>query len=503
LNTQSWTASSLVLTVVLSGCAPMHDVAQPAPAASLFDGGGYPVEVCDAAYAGRAAACAISGSGPRQLLRANLISGGRLLVGGSLLIGADGRIEAAGCAVPVAADTVLVDCPGALVSAGLLNLHEHIDYSYQQAAQAAQAQAPTLTWQHRNDWRKLSAAERGFEGDAPTDKTVQAEVSERAMLRHALSGATAVSGAKDFRAFLRNLKLADAPLAVPAGSPVLDNTFPVNDARSMETLAAPCSAAQVAAVKFAPDQPFIPHVGEGTNAGARWEVDCVLDAITAKTTPSAFIHGVAISAPQITRLKAQHVAVVLSPRSNFRLYGATAPVLALQDAGVTLALGTDWSPSGSLTLLDEARCLARYNHDSLQDRLSAADLHRMMTSDAARAVGLQQQVGALAAGEWADLVVFDTEGSRSLAAILARTALRQTLAVMVGGRIASAPLAWAGALPQLDNCSADPRDLCGQQRLVCGANSARPLAGLLRQAVYTLDDSRLCQPQTTDDCVLR
>lgn len=92
------------------------------------------------------------------------------------------------------------------------------------------------------------------------------------------------------------------------------------------------------------------------------------------------------------------MAVVLSPRSNFQLYGATAPVAALKAAGVTLAIGTDWSPSGSLTVLDEARCLERYNRDALHGLLTPSDLHRMMTSDGARAVGLAGQVGALAHG---------------------------------------------------------------------------------------------------------
>ena len=116
------------------------------------------------------------------------------------MINADGRIEAAGC-VPPPSDAVLLDCPGALVSAGWMNLHEHIDYSYQQPAAP-----PVLKWAHRNEWRRLSAAERGFEGDAPKDKAVAAEVSERAMLRHAMSGTTAVSGAKDYQAFARRWK---------------------------------------------------------------------------------------------------------------------------------------------------------------------------------------------------------------------------------------------------------------------------------------------------------
>jgi cytosine/adenosine deaminase-related metal-dependent hydrolase len=212
---------------------------------------------------------------------------------------------------------------------------------------------------------------------------------------------------------------------------------------------------------------------------------------------------VAISGPQIERLKQQNVAVVLSPRSNLELYGATAPVAALKAAGVTLGLGTDWSPSGSISLLDEARCLSRYNRDNLNGLLSAADLHRMMTSDGAKAVGLQGHVGALAAGEWADVVIFDTAGRRNLSEILENSALPETLAVLIGGRAAMTPATWAGKLPQLENCSVDPRDLCGSQRLICGANSQRPVSKLLQQAVYTIDDGRLCRPQPTNDCVVR
>jgi len=491
--------------LLLSACAPM--ATHQGLVANGFDAGGYSVVICDAAYAGKPAACMVSGSGDRQLLRGNLISNGRMYVGGSLLVGADGRIEAAGCAVPVstvnamqAAKTVTIDCPGAVISAGFVNLHEHIDYSYQQPAQP-----PTSKWIHRNQWRPLPAAERGFEGDAPKDETVRAEVSERAMLRHALSGSTAISGAKDYRAYLRNLKLADvgSVMAAPGGKPVLDSTFPLNDAGTLQWPTAPCKAAQVAGVRVNRDNPFVPHVGEGTNEGAQYEVDCVLDAIRGKTTPTAFIHGVAISEAQIPRLQAQDVGVVLSPRSNFQLYAAAPPVTQLKAAGVTLSLGTDWSPSGSLTMLDEARCLARYNHDKLGGQLSAADVHRMLTENGAKAVGLQGQIGRLAVGELADAVIIDTEGRRSLSELLDKTALKQTVAVFVGGKAASFPSAWAGKLPQLDNCASDPRDLCGQQRTVCGANAQRPLSQLLKQAIYTIDDAKICTPQPTNDCVAK
>jgi len=496
----------IVAALAAAGCAPLAPAPQGAgeqaqrAANRVFDGGGYRVVVCDAAHAGRAAACNVSGSGPEQVVRGNIVSGGTLMVGGTLVIGADGRIRAAGCQVPAPAQAVTLDCPGALVSPGFVNLHEHIDYSYQQPPQP-----PVKTWQHRHEWRRESDAERGFAGDAPKDAEVRAEVSERAMLRHALSGTTSLSGAKNYRAFLRNLQLQGGELAMPAGAPVQDDTFPMGDAVSKMWPTAPCTAPQVEAIRarVKPASPYVPHVGEGVNDGARIEVDCVLDAVQPKPTPNAFIHGVAIGDAQIARLVRQNVGVVLSPRSNLQLYGVTAPLMTLRAAGVTLALGTDWSPSGSLTQLDEARCLVRHSRARLQGALGWAEVHRMMTEGGARAVGLQGQVGSLAVGELADMVIFDTRGRRSLGEVLEHSALAETVAVFVGGRAASFPRAWEGRLPQLANCAPDPRDLCGQQRTVCGASAERPLGTLLRQTVYTIDDGKICRPQPTDDCVGR
>jgi cytosine/adenosine deaminase-related metal-dependent hydrolase len=494
----------LVSAVILAvpGCAPRSPRAESARIEQVpLDGAGYPVQVCDASYAGRAAACTISGAGPGQLIRANIISDGQLYVGGSLRIGADGRIQAAGCEVPQAA-AVTLDCPGALVSAGFLNLHEHIEYSYEQSSHP-----PPRTWGHRHEWGLLSQEELGFSPISRPKREDPAifDVSERALLRHALSGSTAIAGAKEYRAFLRNLRLKEGALAVPAGNPLWDDTFPLGDAVSKAQLQAPCAPDRIEELRktISPDKAYVPHVGEGTNEPAHREVECLLQAVSGKKTPSAFIHALAASEAQAERLKAQHIAVVLSPRSNFQLYGKTAPLAALKRAGVTLAIGTDWSRSGSLTQLDELRCLARYNRDRLQGLFSWADMHRMMTENGAAAVGLQGQIGKLAAGESADLVILDTRGRRSLGEILESSALAETLAVFIGGRAASFPSAWEGKLAQLENCSRDPRDLCGQQRTVCGANPQRSLEQLLKQPLYTIDDARICRPQPTDDCIER
>lgn len=472
---------------------------QLSPPWNHFDGGGYEVITCNEIYAGQSAECSLSGRGPSLRFKGIVISNGKIYVGGELRVSVEGHITHVGCAVP-SHDAVSIDCPGVLLSAGLINLHEHIEYSHQQPKLP-----PTQKWTQRNSWRKLTSSERGFDTDMPIDSEVRSEVSERALLRHALSGTTSVLGARNFLAFTRNLKVENPILGTPGKFVVIDSTFPLKDSDfNAPPLIKPCGPSQISSIDFQPNNPYVPHVGEGTNASARFEIDCLLDAVKMKMTPTAFIHGIAIANQQIPRLKEQNISVVLSPRSNFSLYGATAPVKALKEAGVTLGMGTDWSPSGSLTMFDELRCLARHNHENLNDFLTPADLHYIATEGGAQAVGLDGLVGRLAVNEWADLILIDSRGAMSLKTILEKTALAEIKAVFIAGRGAIFPQTWSKYITnRLENCSIDPRNLCGQSRIICGANNARSIEKLFQQPIYTIDEEKLCQPQATDDCLMK
>jgi hypothetical protein len=58
-----------LLVIGLAGCAPLTRRTAAPGESEAFSTGGYSVEVCDAAYAGRAAACTLTGQGTRQVLR--------------------------------------------------------------------------------------------------------------------------------------------------------------------------------------------------------------------------------------------------------------------------------------------------------------------------------------------------------------------------------------------------------------------------------------------------
>jgi cytosine/adenosine deaminase-related metal-dependent hydrolase len=98
--------------------------------------------------------------------------------------------------------------------------------------------------------------------------------------------------------------------------------------------------------------------------------------------------------------------VVWSPQSNLRLYGETTDAATALTLGVAMALGADWLPSGSQSLLGELKVARRVLAGRGQP-LSSRRLVDMVTAEAARVAGLDDVLGTLAAGRAADLVVFE------------------------------------------------------------------------------------------------
>jgi 5-methylthioadenosine/S-adenosylhomocysteine deaminase len=118
------------------------------------------------------------------------------------------------------------------------------------------------------------------------------------------------------------------------------------------------------------------------------------------------VHCVHADAEDIAMLAAAGARVAHCPAANARLGHGIAPVVALQAAGVCVALGTDSVASNNrMDVLDEARLaqLLQRGRTLSADALPAATLLRMATLDGARALGLDARVGSLEPRKDADL----------------------------------------------------------------------------------------------------
>lgn len=129
----------------------------------------------------------------------------------------------------------------------------------------------------------------------------------------------------------------------------------------------------------------------------------VLDMCAAGSRPGTVIHANYLESDDAERLAVAGHGVVYCPRAHHFFGHPPHPYRAWQAAGVPVALGTDSAASNeNLCLLEEARFVARQTPDPPTPDV----LLRMVTLEAARALGLADRVGALEPGKQADLVAF-------------------------------------------------------------------------------------------------
>jgi cytosine/adenosine deaminase-related metal-dependent hydrolase len=125
-------------------------------------------------------------------------------------------------------------------------------------------------------------------------------------------------------------------------------------------------------------------------------------------------HCVHLDAEEVELLAEHDVAVAHCPRSNALLGCGIAPAIDLLAAGVRVGLGTD-SPAStpSFDAFAELRAAVSAARARAQDpgALSAETALRLATLGAARALGLDADVGSLVPGKRADLGVVSLEGS--------------------------------------------------------------------------------------------
>jgi 5-methylthioadenosine/S-adenosylhomocysteine deaminase len=122
------------------------------------------------------------------------------------------------------------------------------------------------------------------------------------------------------------------------------------------------------------------------------------------------VHAVHVTDDEIGLFAKTGVVVAHCPRSNLKLADGIAPIAALREAGVTVALGTDSAASNNtMDMLGEMRTATLLAKARAEDAtvLPAAEALRMATLDGARSLGLADSIGSIETGKWADLACID------------------------------------------------------------------------------------------------
>ncbi|MFP2900536.1 amidohydrolase family protein [Corallococcus sp. 4LFB] len=410
------------------------------------------------------ATCEVTKAGTAgKLFIGIVLKDGETLTGGQVLVDAQGVITCAACdcsQAAGAAEATVVTCPTGVISPGLINPHDHITYPG-----APQASTSTERYEHRHDWRTGNNKHTRLSNPSNS----KADAIRWSELRQVMAGTTSVAGAGGQLGLLRNLDVSAAAQQEGLSEPYADSdTFPLGDSNGT-TLTDSCSYSSFpsAATITSRTSAYLPHIAEGIAATAQNEFRCLSMGSGNVLYPrSSIIHGVGLTAREISEMAAHGTGLVWSPRSNISLYGDTAMVTTFKRMGVSIALGTDWIRSGSMNILRELACADHLNTTRYAKTFTDEDLWRMVTGGAADAVDIYERVGRIAPGKMADLAIFrvGTNAASPFRAVIAAQPQDVVLTVR-GGKPLYGDQALVDGLKGTDTC--DALDVCGTQKAAC------------------------------------
>ena len=124
------------------------------------------------------------------------------------------------------------------------------------------------------------------------------------------------------------------------------------------------------------------------------------------------VHCVHLSGKDIEILRKRKVKVAHCQESNMKLASGHAPVVELQNAGITVGLGTDGAASNNnLDMFDEMDAVAKFHKAVKNDPtvMDAKSVLKMATIDAARVMLNEKEIGSLEKGKRADVIILDLD----------------------------------------------------------------------------------------------
>lgn len=151
--------------------------------------------------------------------------------------------------------------------------------------------------------------------------------------------------------------------------------------------------------------PFIIHAGEGIHQDIREEME-QLNRLGAIEKNTVLVNGTFLEDTELQLIASRGAAIVWLPNSSERIFGRQPDIKKIHELKIPLTIGTDSSITGSTNLLAELKKAWQYSQQHLQGNITAKDLVKMVTGDAARIFGVEKQVGAIVPGRKADFIVF-------------------------------------------------------------------------------------------------
>lgn len=355
------------------------------------------------------------------VLKGKVVSMHRGVKRGQVVI-RNGKVEAIlGATTAPPAGAIVIDTKG-YIYPGLINLHNHMRYNF-----VSVHNVPKATENH-NQWggSKAYAAEVNNPAQIVTGQRFYRRLDEAlkfAEVRSLVGGTTSVQGAENKPSIkstlVRNVELPNfGEDKVGQRAFTIDKLFwkSVNKPGALD--------------RIKQSTAWIFHVAEGVDDEARrewsfpgWDANKPFSVSkSAYNKPGAIeadlvwpglvgVHCTAMKDTDFAQWRTVAGSVpkmVWSPTSNMLLYGKTTDLRAAFKSKALVALGTDWSPTGTKNLLWELKAAHEINQQS-SPRLFRGyrRLIETVTTTPAKILGWGDRVGQIRPGFYADVIVVD------------------------------------------------------------------------------------------------
>lgn len=305
----------------------------------------------------------------------------------------------------------VIDGGGGLLIPGLINAHDHLELNTFQRLKYRE------TYTHSRAW--IEDIEDRFDDDPELTVPRQQPLADRLLIgavKNLLSGVTTVCHHNPLHKPLRR----NYPLRVVTEYGFCHSLFRGDDAGTSYR-------------ETNRNHPWIIHLAEGVDAEAAAEFD-QLDRRGLLQSNTVLVHGVGLTPAQRRALVERGGGLIWCPGSNDFLFGQTACVSELAQAG-KLALGSDSRLSGEFDLLAELRIA----HETGQ--LSPRDLFQLVTNRPARLLQLRTGgQGQIVEGGPADFVLLPPpSGTDPFAHLLSLARADLDLVMLAGKPVVGSP----------------------------------------------------------------
>jgi hypothetical protein len=371
---------------------------------------------------------------------------------------------------PTAGMATIVDTQG-VIFPGLIDTHNHILFDIFDETHWSPMQAYNNhnQWTNEAKYGAMVDTKQYLNGESPSPVDYGCEMNKYGEIKGLVAGTTSILGAAN-------------PARTCYGTLARTIDHPANglgdDKIQVGTLfPSTASADGVCANLMDGDtDAYVIHIGEGVDQTSLNEWSN-LNTVTSMdgclySPKTAIVHGTALGDPQFTTMGQIGMSLVWSPRSNVFLYGGgtdfskTTNIPLALSKGINVALAPDWSMGGSQNLLDELRFADLVDNTAWGDQLTPKMLVEMVTTNAAKVLGLEAVLGSLAPGLKADVMVISGDGCDPYVALLAARP-KDVRLVLVGGKALYGDPALETLGPATPGCEA--LDVCGTSKFICVA----------------------------------